>query len=195
MLLLLAAAATILGSIPYSFLPKSDRLQFQMPVTLQPGSDSRQTLHTVQSISNWLADRKRNPEIVDSIGYVADGGPRIVLGLNPPQAAANIAYFTVSVRPGTDIDAVIARVRQHIRAGYPAVRAEPKRFSMGSTESGVAIYRVIGPDEAQLRRAAAGIAQALRQLPGTVDVSDDWEIRIPRYEVRVDQAKARRAGV
>ncbi|CTP86949.1 efflux RND transporter permease subunit [Xanthomonas graminis] len=195
MLLLLAGAATILGSIPYSFLPKSDRLQFQMPVTLQPGSDARQTLRTVQSISTWLADRKRNPEIVDSIGYVADGGPRIVLGLNPPQAAANIAYFTVSVRPGTDLDALIARVRQHIRQGYPAVRAEPKRFSMGSTESGVAIYRVVGSDETQLRRIAAGIAQALRRLPGTIDVSDDWEIRIPRYDVRVDQVKARRAGV
>ncbi|MEB1529299.1 efflux RND transporter permease subunit [Xanthomonas sp. WHRI 7945] len=195
MLLLLAVAATILGAIPYSFLPKSDRLQFQMPVTLQPGSDARETLRTVQSISRWLADRERNPEIVDSIGYVADGGPRIVLGLNPPQAAANIAYFTVSVRPGTDLDALIARVRQHMRQGYPAVRAEPKRFSMGSTESGVAIYRVVGPDEAQLRRIAAGIAQALRQLPGTIDVSDDWEIRIPRVDVRVDQVKARRAGV
>ncbi|CTP88077.1 rnd superfamily protein [Xanthomonas translucens pv. poae] len=195
MLLLLAGAATVLGSIPYSFLPKSDRLQFQMPLTLQPGSDARQTLRTVQSISRWLADRKRNPEIIDSIGYVADGGPRVVLGLNPPQAAANIAYVTVSVGPGTDLDAVIARVRQHIRQGYPAVRAEPKRFSMGSTESGVALYRVVGADEAQLRRVGAGIAQALRQLPGTIDVSDDWEIRIPRYEVRIDQAKARRAGV
>ncbi|MBN6151861.1 efflux RND transporter permease subunit [Xanthomonas sp. AmX2] len=194
MLLLLAVAVAILGAIPYSFLPKSDRLQFQMPVTLQPGSDSRQTLRTVQSISRWLAERKHTA-IVDSIGYVADGGPRIVLGLNPPQAAANTAYFTVSVRPGTDIDAVIADVRRHIRENYPAVRAEPKRFSLGSTESGVAIYRVVGPDEAQLRRIAAGIAEALRQLPGTVDVSDDWEIRIPRYEVRVDQAKARRTGV
>lgn len=194
MLLLLAGAATILGSIPYSFLPRSDRLQFQMPVTLQPGSDSRETLRTVQSISRWLADR-RHTEIVDSIGYVADGGPRIVLGLNPPQAAANIAYFTVSVRPGTDIDALIAHVRDHIRKNYPGVRAEPKRFSLGSTESGVAIYRVVGPDEGQLRRIASGIAQALRQLPGTADISDDWEIRIPRYEVRVDQVKAGRAGL
>ncbi|MBB6365887.1 multidrug efflux pump subunit AcrB [Xanthomonas sacchari] len=195
MLALLALAVTVLVSVPYSFLPKSDRLQFQMPVTLQPGSDARETLRTVQSISQWLADRRQNPQIVDSIGYVADGGPRIVLGLNPPLPAANIAYFTVSVRPGTDIDALIAKVRTHLRQAYPAVRAEPKRFSLGSTESGVAIYRVIGPDEAQLRRLAAGIADALRALPGTLDVSDDWDSRIPRYVVQVDQAKARRAGV
>ncbi|MCW0423783.1 efflux RND transporter permease subunit [Xanthomonas sacchari] len=195
MLALLALAVTVLASVPYSFLPKSDRLQFQMPVTLQPGSDARETLRTVQSISQWLADRRQNPQIVDSIGYVADGGPRIVLGLNPPLPAANIAYFTVSVRPGSDIDALIAKVRSHLRQAYPAVRAEPKRFSLGSTESGVAIYRVIGPDETQLRRIAAGIADALRGLPGTLDVSDDWDSRIPRYVVQVDQAKARRAGV
>ncbi|UYK86690.1 efflux RND transporter permease subunit [Xanthomonas sacchari] len=195
MLALLALAVTVLVSVPYSFLPKSDRLQFQMPVTLQPGSDARETLRTVQSISQWLADRRQNPQIVDSIGYVADGGPRIVLGLNPPLPSANIAYFTVSVRPGSDIDALIAKVRSHLRQAYPAVRAEPKRFSLGSTESGVAIYRVIGPDETQLRRIAAGIADALRALPGTLDVSDDWDSRIPRYVVQVDQAKARRAGV
>jgi len=195
MLVLLCGAAVVLASIPYDFLPKSDRLQFQMPVTLQPGSDSRQTLQTVQSISRWLSDTHANPEIVDSIGYVADGGPRIVLGLNPPLPAANIAYFTISVHPGTDIDALIARVQQHIRAEYPAVRAEPKRFSLGSTEAGVAVYRVVGPDEAVLRNAASSIADLLRDVPGTVDIHDDWETRIPRYVVQVDQLKARRAGV
>lgn len=195
MLALLAGAIAVLASIPYDFLPKSDRLQFQMPVNLQPGSDSRQTLRTVQAISQWFADKTANPEVVDSIGYVADGGPRIVLGLAPPLPAAGMAYFTVSVRAGTDIDAVIARTRAHVRAQHPEARAEPKRFSMGSTEAGVAIYRVIGPDETVLRGAAEAIAQALRALPGTEDVYDDWNARIPRYQVRVDPLKARRAGV
>ncbi|MGS0538624.1 efflux RND transporter permease subunit [Xanthomonas oryzae] len=192
---MLAVAITVLVSIPYDFLPKSDRLQFQMPVTLQAGSDARETLRTVSELSRWLGDRRANPEVVDSIGYVADGGPRIVLGLNPPLPAANQAYFTVSVRPGTDIDAVIARVRTHVRSHFPALRAEPKRFSLGATEAGMAVYRVVGPDEAVLRRNAAAIARALRAVPGTVDVQDDWQARIPRYVVQVDQLKARRAGV
>ncbi|KAB7770098.1 efflux RND transporter permease subunit [Xanthomonas maliensis] len=195
MSLLLAGAVTVLASIPYDFLPKSDRLQFQMPVTLEPGSDARETLHTVQALSRWLADRRANPEVVNSIGYVADGGPRIVLGLNPPLPAANSAYFTVGVRPDTDIDAVIARVRAYVRGHYPSVRAEPKRFSLGATEAGMAVYRVVGPDEAVLRSSAAFIAKALRALPGTVDVQDDWQMRIPRYVVRLDQLKARRAGI
>lgn len=195
MTVLLAAAVTVLTHLPYDFLPKSDRLQFQMPVTLQPGSDSRQTLQTVTAISRWFADRQANPEVVDSIGYVADGGPRIVLGLNPPLPGANVGYFTVSVRPDTDIDAVIARTRAHLLAEYPDVRAEPKRFSLGATEAGVAVYRVVGPDEAVLRRTAAEIAELLRSVPGTEEVQDDWQARVPRYVVQVDQLKARLAGV
>jgi len=192
---MLAVAITVLMSIPYDFLPKSDRLQFQMPVTLQAGSDARQTLRAVSDLSRWLGDRRANPEVVDSIGYVADGGPRIVLGLNPPLPAPNQAYFTVSVRPGTDVEAVIARVRAHVRSHFPALRAEPKRFSLGATEAGMAVYRVVGSDETVLRRSAAAIAKALRAVPGTVDVQDDWQARIPRYVVQVDQLKARRAGV
>ncbi|HEX7895546.1 MAG TPA: efflux RND transporter permease subunit, partial [Terriglobales bacterium] len=195
MLTLLMLAVGVLVSLPYSFLPASDRLQFQMPLTLQPGADSRETLKTVQAISEWLGDSKQNPDVVDSIGYVADGGPRIVLGLNPPLPSSNVGYFTVSVRAGTDMDAMIARVRNHLLQYFPDVRAEPKRFSLGATESGKAVYRVIGPDENVLRAAAAHIAQALRSLPGTVDVQDDWGTRVPRYQVVVDQVRARRAAV
>lgn len=195
MVTLLVGAAAVIANIPYDFLPKSDRLQFQMPVTLQPGSDSRETLRVAQGMSRWFADARANPEVVDSIGYVADGGPRIVLGLNPPLPASNTAFFTISVRPGTRIDDVIARTRAHMRRAFPEVRAEPKRFSLGSTQAGVAIYRVTGPDEAVLRQAGEQIAAALSSLPGTEDVYDDWMGRIPRYKVTVDQVRARHAGI
>ena len=195
MLALLTGAVAVLASIPYDFLPKSDRLQFQVPVTLQPGSDSRETLRVVESMSRWFADDKVNPEVINSIGYVADGGPRIVLGLNPPLPGSNIAYFTVSVKPKTDIEQVIARALRHMREAFPQARAEPKRFPLGATEAGVAVYRVVGPDEAVLRASGEKIAAALRGLPGIKDVYDDWLPPVPRYTVEVDQLKARRAGI
>jgi multidrug efflux pump subunit AcrB len=192
MLVLLAIALAILATVPYDFLPKSDRLQFQAPLQLQPGSDSRKTLETVKDVSRWLADERVNPEVVDSIGYVADGGPRIVLGLDPALPAPNVAYFTVSVKPGSKIDAVIERMRRYLLAQHPEVRAEPKRFSLGGTESGVVAYRIVGGDEAELRAAAERIESALRALPGTEDIHDDWSTRIPQFDVQVDQANARK---
>ncbi|PHN61827.1 efflux RND transporter permease subunit [Pseudomonas viridiflava] len=189
---LLVAAVMILSHVPYDFLPKSDRMQFQIPVTLEPGTSSRDTLQTVRDISRWLST---DQGVIDSIGYVADGGPRIVLGLNPPLSAPDMAYFTVRVDPRADVDAVIQRTRHYLLAQHPEVQAQPMRFSLGTTEAGVAIYRVVGPDESVLRDIAEKVKGYLQALPGTLDVRDDWGIRQLNYSIVVDQYKARRAGV
>jgi multidrug efflux pump subunit AcrB len=191
MLVLLAVAVVTLATVPYDFLPKSDRLQFQIPLQLQPGADSRRTLEAVKDVSRWLGDDKVNPEVVDSIGYVGDGGPRIVLGLDPALPAPNVAYFTVSIKPGSHSDTVIERVRRYMLAQHPEVRAEPKRFSLGGTESGVVAYRIVGRDEETLRATAERVKGILRSLPGTEDIHDDWSSRIVRFDVQVNQAKAR----
>ncbi|MFH7495275.1 hypothetical protein RA267_29085, partial [Pseudomonas syringae pv. tagetis] len=78
---LLAVAVVVLTLVPYDFLPKSDRMQFQIPLVLEPGSRSRATSQAVRDISHWLSS---DHDVKHSIGYVANGGPRIVLGLNPP---------------------------------------------------------------------------------------------------------------
>lgn len=192
MLLLLSLAIVTILNVPYDFLPKSDRMQFQIPISLEPATDSRKTLERVREISQWLA---RNPDITRSIGYVADGGPRIVLGLNPPQPGPEVAYFTVSVREGADLDKVIAEADSHLRSQYPDMNAQPQRFSLGSTDTGVATYRISGPDAQILRSLAEQIANELRALPGTVNVKDDWGPNVPRFVVQVDQNKALRAGV
>ncbi|HVI56050.1 MAG TPA: efflux RND transporter permease subunit [Luteibacter sp.] len=195
MLALLGGAGWALSRLPYDFLPKSDRLQFQIPLTFQAGTDSRQTLASVRQISKWLADTKINPEVENSVGYVADGGPRVVLGLNPPLPGANIGYFTVSVVPDTDLDAVIARTRTYLANAFPNLHAEPKRFSLGATEAGVAVYRVSGVDESTLRTLSAQLETVLRALPGTVDTIDSWGPRVPRYRVTLDQRKLHANGI
>ena len=191
----LAVALYGFTTLPYDFLPKSDRMQFQIPVQLAPGTDSRLTLAKVKEVSGWLGDQEINPEITDHIGYVADGGPRFILGLNPPFPASNIAYFVVTVKTGTNIDAVIARTRAYFAQHHGEVRAEPQRFSLGTTEAGTAVYRVSGPDHEVLMNAAAKIESALRELPGTANIKNNWDTRVGRLDVRVDQDRARRAGV
>jgi multidrug efflux pump subunit AcrB len=192
---LFTGAMLMLASVPEGFLPQSDRPQFQVSIELQPGSDSRDTLATVRGISRWLSDKQVNPEVTTSIGYVADGGPRIILGLNPPLPASHIGYFTVGVTGKDALDPVIARTRAWLAQAHPELRAEVKRFSLGSNDSGTVAYRVSGPDEAVLKRLGEQLKAALRGVPGLVDVRDDWADRVPRVDVQVDQRKARRLGV
>lgn len=192
---LLALALLLLSTVPAGFLPKSDRPQYQVSIELQPGSDSRTTLARVQDISRWLSDKKINPEVTTSIGYVADGGPRIILGLNPPLPASHIGYFTVGVTSKNELDTMIARTRDYLSQSYPEIRGEVKRFSLGSSDSGTVAYRIFGPDESVLKGVGEQIKRELRNVPGVVGVRDDWNNRIPRVDVQIDQAKARRLGV
>ncbi|MEM8017881.1 efflux RND transporter permease subunit, partial [Morganella morganii] len=92
-------------------------------------------------------------------------------------------------------DAVIARTRAYFAQHHGEVRAEPQRFSLGTTEAGTAVYRVSGPDHEVLMNAAAKIESALRELPGTANIKNNWDTRVGRLDVRVDQDRARRAGV
>ncbi|WP_066261315.1 efflux RND transporter permease subunit [Hydrogenophaga flava] len=195
MALLFTGAMAMLASVPAGFLPPSDRPQYQITLELQPGSDSRATLSTVQAVSRWLSDKEANPEVTTSIGYVADGGPRIILGLNPPLPASHIGYFTVGVQDKDALDPMIERTRDWLAQHHPGLRADVKRFSLGSSDSGTVAYRISGPDEGELRRLGAQLQTALRGVPGVVGVRDDWDQRVPRLDVQIDQRKARRLGI
>jgi multidrug efflux pump subunit AcrB len=56
-------------------------------------------------------------------------------------------------------------------------------------------YRIAGPDETELRRIGAQLQAALRGTSGVVGVRDDWDQRVPRIDVQIDQRKARRLGI
>lgn len=195
MALLFSGAMAMLASVPAGFLPPSDRPQYQITLELQPGSDARATLATVQDVSRWLTDKTANPEVTTSIGYVADGGPRIILGLNPPLPASHIGYFTVGVNGKDALDPMIERTRDWLAKSHPELRADVKRFSLGSSDSGTVAYRISGPDESELRRLGGQLQAALRGVPGVVGVRDDWDQRVPRLDVQIDQPKARRLGI
>ncbi|MCF5827375.1 efflux RND transporter permease subunit, partial [Pseudomonas syringae] len=65
MVVLLVAAVVVLTHVPYDFLPKSDRMQFQIPLVMEPGSSSRDTSQAVRDISQWLSN---DQDVKDSIG-------------------------------------------------------------------------------------------------------------------------------
>jgi hypothetical protein len=48
-------------------------------------------------VSTTLHDRTLFPEVTSHITYVADGGPRFILGLNPPAPTLNRAYAVINL--------------------------------------------------------------------------------------------------
>lgn len=195
MVALLAVAGWLFGHVPSELMPASERRQLQMGIELAPDSSGNTTLATAGRISEALADKQRFPEIQSQAVYVGDGGPRFILALNPPTPAAHRAYAVLSLAPGFSHDQALARLRTELPKLFPEARFEPKRFSMGSAESGLAVFRLSSADGQSHHAAAAQLTDALRRLPDIVELTSDAERTIPQLDVQVDQLKAAAAGL
>jgi multidrug efflux pump subunit AcrB len=166
---------------------------FQVELELQPGSDARRTQQVVRDLSQWLSDSKRNPEVSTSIGYVADGGPRVVLVLNPPLPASNIAYFTVTVQKAEALDTRlrvparlwrnVIRMSASMRSVFHAAVTMPVRLLTGFTAAMKTCYE----------RLVSRFSKPCIPFPVS------YRFRITGARVCCgwmwNQAKARRAGI
>ena len=181
--------------IPVEFMPPSDRNQIQINIDLPAGASSHQTDKVVREFSAWLKDKKQNPEVTLSAMYVGYGGPRFFLALSPIDPDGNRAYALINTKSKKDLPVVMARFRRYFLEQQPNVRAAVKDLFLGAKEPGTVEYRVVGPDAQVLRDASEKLKAGLRKIGGLAVLQDDWENRTLTLIVKVDQSKARRAGV
>jgi hypothetical protein len=67
-------------------------------------------------MSAVLADKQRFPELTSNVVYVNDGGPRFILGLNPPSPAPHRIYAVVNLDKAADIEATLTKLRKTLGA-------------------------------------------------------------------------------
>lgn len=178
-----------------TFFPASERTQLQVIVELPVGANTLATQDVVDRITAWLNDAEQNPEVDSLVAYVASGGPRFYLALQPPDGFPNAAYMIVNVKQSPDVFTMRDRLRDWALAAVPEARVTPKEMSMGPAEAGLVEYRIAGDDEQVLAEAAERLMAALRSAPDAVAIKSDWENPIVSLQVMVDQNAARRAEV
>ena len=192
---LLALALVLIQFVPTELFSPSQRKQLQMPIELAGSASAQQTMATAGNISALLADHKLFPDVKGQVIYVADGGPRFILGLNPPSPTLNRAYAVINLDSHADLDAVATRIERVLAPRVPEARLDPKRFFLGSAETGVAVFRLVGPDRNALRAGAAKLQAALEKTDGMRRVRTNMEAPVMRLVISVDQAKVAAAGL
>lgn len=192
---LLAGALFLLQFVPEELLAPSARKQVQMPIELAPSATAEETMGMAARVSSLLNDRRLFPEVTSHITYVADGGPRFILGLNPPAPTLNRAYAIINLDEDADVDEAIARLDRMLKPRFPEARFDTKRFFLGSAETGVAVFRLTGPDRKALEHSAERLKEILEEMKGMVRVKSTLEAPLLRLTVSVDQAKVAAAGL
>lgn len=195
MVCLLATSFVLIQFIPQELLAPSQRKQLQMPIELSPAASAEQTMATAKRISAVLNDRNLFPDVTSHITYVADGGPRFILGLNPPTPTLTMAYAVINLKKEADLGKTITRLNEVLKPRFPEARFDAKRFFLGASETGVAVFRLVGPDRAVLTDAGRKLEKELRDIDGMVRVKTNMEPPLLRLTVSIDQAKVAAAGL
>lgn len=192
---LLVLSIQLLGTVKTEFFPLGDRDQFLVYLDFEAGTDIRETQSELRKMTEWLANSEANPEVTSHVAYVGYGGPRFFLALAPVDPAPHRGFVLVNVRSVDQVGTVIDRVNAFMDANLPGARADAKRMWFGGTEPGVVQIRLIGPDGDVLAANGKRLISAFHTVEGTVGIKHDWENKVLKLVVDVDQSRARRAGV
>jgi multidrug efflux pump subunit AcrB len=181
--------------IPQAFFPRGDRNQYLIYLDLPAGTRIEETDRTVRKLSAWLQDKQENPEITGTIAYVGNGGPRFFLSLAPVDPDPFLAFLIVNTETDKQVPELVSRTDQYLMNNFPNARGRVKSMWLGASETGLMSIRLSGPGIEVLQEQTEQLMAALRKIPGTIDIKQDWNNRVFTAMADVDQARARRAGV
>ncbi|MEN8207549.1 MAG: efflux RND transporter permease subunit, partial [Pseudomonadota bacterium] len=191
----MAAAGYAFRYVVVEFFPAGDRNQFLVYLDLPAGTRADKTADTVQQLTAWMGNRDINPEISGTIAYVGAGGPRFFLSLSPMDPDPHLAFIVVNTETTEQVPEMVQRVRQYILEQIPNARGRVKAMWLGASETGLMEIRIKGSDSKVLQAKAEHLLDKLRSIPGTLDIEQDWENKLWKVNVQIDQARAHRAGV
>lgn len=195
MVLMFALAVYGLGQTPKQFFPDSDRTQILVYVDLPNGTSSRETNRQIKDVMAWLNNEEQFPDVQSFAAYVGFGGPRFVLSLTPEDPADNKGFLVLNIKPGTDIQAFATDLHKKLAMTFPNLSARVTKMFLGPSDSNTLKIQVKGPDKDIIYAKSQQIMDLLHQIPNTQDIRSDWENRITKVVVKVDQQRARRSNI
>jgi multidrug efflux pump subunit AcrB len=177
------------------FFGASDRNQILVYYDLPAGSSIHASRDVTEKLTAWANDREIHPDVTGTIAYIGTGGPRFFLSLSPPDPDPHRGFMIIDTRTAEDVPAVADRFRDYFSDALPEATARVKPMWMGGNEPGIMKIRFFSQDLSTLFNVGEAFTDQSMKIPGVKNIYNDWENKVLKINVIVDQARARRAGV
>ena len=177
--------------IPSVFFPRNEKALYTAEFELPSGTPIHRTEAVVKEIEAFMleelvAGSERPEGIMNWSTYIGQGAPRFFLGYNPVPLKPEYAVMVINTTSNAVIDSLIQKTERFCLDQFPDLYTRIDLLTYGPPSGAVEI-RISGRDLDRVFELA--------DLPGTRSVRDDWGQRTKKILVRINQARARRAGV
>jgi HAE1 family hydrophobic/amphiphilic exporter-1 len=189
---LIVVAVQLFQAIPKGFLPSEDQGRFNVNTEAAQGI----------SFADMVKLQAQIAEIVENEPDVAAASSNVGMVGNNAAGGSNTGRMFVELKPRDErtrsVDEVIASLRPKL-AQVPGIRAflvnQPPINLGGNNNRALYTFTMQDTDTAVLYEWAPVLEDAIRALPGIVDVSSDLQINNPQVSVRMDRDKLSTLGL
>jgi multidrug efflux pump subunit AcrB len=126
--------------------------------------------------------------------FIGEGAPRFFLSYGPEFASPEYAILVVNASSRAYIDIAVEELRVFCRR-FPGLKAQIDPLPLGPPAGDPIEVRVSGRDTDAIFRLVDQVKQRLSEVEGPRNISDDWGARSKKLLVKINEARAQRAGV
>ena len=199
-ILLIISIFIIRVFIPKIYFPPSDRNLVSARIILPNGTDISETRNVVVEIENYLADsllvnQKREEGITNWASFIGSGAPRYTLNYNPDPKNPKLAYLLINTSSGDNTNEIASKITRYCQKEFPGVIADVNKIPLGPPMKFIIEFRLQGKDELKITKALKDVKTKLSSIEGVRNIMDDWGLQNHKLEIKIDQAKAKRASL
>jgi Cu/Ag efflux pump CusA len=181
----------VLPLLGESLFPEFKERDFLMHCISKPGTSVVEERRIVSRISKELRQ----------IEGVRNFGSHIGMAMMADEVCGvNFGENWISIAPDADYDETLERIEKVVY-GYPGLFRNVETYlneridEVLSGSSETFVVRIYGPDLKQIHAKADEVEQALKSIPGIIDLHVQLQSEVPQLQVEVDLAKARKLGL
>ena len=189
---LFAAALAVMGLMPQNFFPSLDKPYFRADVLLPEGYNIRDTERNLRTMEEWL---HAQPEVKTVSVTMGSTPPRYYLASSSVSLHPNFGNILVELHDKGQTEAVEARFNAYVRAMCPDVWLRSSLFKLSPVPDAAIEFGFIGDDIDTLRRLTQAAEEIMWRTPGTVNIRNSWDNRVPTWLPLYSQMKGQRIGV
>jgi multidrug efflux pump subunit AcrB len=186
--------------IPAIFFPPNDKPILTADLTMPPGTPIELTAQIVDEIEAFmnaelLAGQTGEDGIVNWSTYIGEGAPRFYLSYSPEFSKPEYATLVINATSRETVDELIVRLETFCFDRYPDMITDIKPLALGPPAAAPVEIRLSARDNDMLFRVVDRVKNRLADTHGARNIRDDWGPRSKKILVKINQPRARRAGV
>ncbi len=201
--LVFLGAMQLFGLVPAIFFPPNERATLTAELNMPTGTPLARTEEVALAVEEFIRENLRvSPDqaeageegVTNWATFIGEGAPRFMLSYGPEQASPEYAILVVNATSREFIDTAVDELRRFCRP-FPGLKAKIEPLPLGPPAGDPIEVRIAGRDNDTIFALVDQVKRRLGEVAGPRNIADNWGARSKKLLVKINEARAQRAGV